>query len=441
VPTLGNLAAAALVLGALALGACGSSSPSSGRETLPPAVLLPSDTKVNEETIRFLENRVHRDPEDFIAHNKLAGYYLQRVRETSDFTYLRLTSRAAHASLAVLPAERNIGGLTALAQVEFASHDFAAARDHARRLSELEPEKSYPYQILGDALLELGEYDQAKTAYGKMVGLGGIQGLTRVAIEERLSRLSALRGDMAAARQHLLAALRQALALAFPPREVVAWDRWQLGENVFATGDYPAAEQYYRDALTTYPDYFRALASLGKARAARGDLTGAIALYERAASIVPDPGYVAALGDLYAITGRDKEAKARYALVETIAKLDAATGALYNRQQALFDADHDLKPQEAYANAKREYAARRDIYGADAVAWTALKAGKLASAQTAMGEALRLGTQDAKLFYHAGMIARAAGDRVAAVDYLKRALALSPQFDPLQARNAGSFLN
>lgn len=111
-------------------------------------------------------------------------------------------------------------------------------------------------------------------------------------------------------------------------------------------------------------------------------------------------------------------------------------GTLYNRQLALFYADHDLKPEEAYANAAREYEVRHDIYGADAVAWTALKAGKITDAQAAMREALRLGTHDARFLYHAGMIARAAGDQNASRDYLSRALALNAQFDPLQARLA-----
>jgi len=46
-----------------------------------------------------------------------------------------------------------------------------------------------------------------------------------------------------------------------------------------------------------------------------------------------------------------------------------------------------------------------------------------------MKDALRLGTQDARLFYHAGMIAQAAGDRTTAVDFLRRALKLNPRFD------------
>ncbi len=92
-----------------------------------------------------------------------------------------------------------------------------------------------------------------------------------------------------------------------------------------------------------------------------------------------------------------------------------------------------MKAEEAYASAAKEYEMRRDIYGADALAWTALKAGKLSEAQAAIKEALRMGTQDARLFYHAGMIARAAGDRAVAREHLKRALALNPQFDPLQS--------
>jgi tetratricopeptide (TPR) repeat protein len=396
-------------------------------------VSLPSDAAAAEETVRFLESKVRRDPEDFIALNKLAGYYLQHVRETGDVTYLNLASRAAQASLATLPPEQNTGGLTALAQVRYASHDFIAARKFAKRLTELEPGKSYPFQILGDVLLELGEYDKAEAAFRQMEQFGGIQGLTRVAIEQRSARVAALHGDMDTARRSFSSALKLALALPVPPRETVAWCYWQLGETAFAAGDYATAEQHFRDSLLTFPDYFRALASLGRALAARGDTTGAIEQYKRAVQRFPDPSFVAALGDLFALMGRQKDASAQYALVEQIGRLSALNGVLYNRQLALFHADHDLRADEAYASAKKEYEVRRDIYGADALAWTALKAGKIQEAQAAIKEAPRLGTRDARFFYHAGMIARAAGDKVSARNYLKHALMLSPQFDPLQA--------
>src|SRR5262249_31420712 len=158
------------------------------------------------------------------------------------------------------------------------------------------------------------------------------------------------------------------------------------------------------------------------------DLTDAIAQYEHAIRIIPDPLFVAALGDLYKRVGRNQEAEKQYQLVEAISKLN-----VYSRQQALFYADHNLKPEEAFSIAMKEYVVRKDIYGADALAWTSLKAGRLREAQTAMDKALRLGTQDARLFYHAGKIAQAIHDSASALNYFKRVSDLNPEFDPLQA--------
>ena len=230
---------------------------------------------------------------------------------------------------------------------------------------------------------------------------------------------------------------RNALSLALDEvprqRETVAWCRWQLGEAAFSAGNYEEAERRYREALTDFPDYYRAVGSLARVLAARGNLGAATEQAERAVRLLPDPSFLAQLGDLYKLSGREREASAQYALIEQIAKLSELNGVLYNRQLALFYADHDLKPAAAYELAAKEYKVRRDIYGADAVAWTALKAGKIEEAQALIKEALRLGTQDAKLLYHAGMIARAAGNQEVARDFLKRALELNPQFDALQA--------
>src|SRR5947208_9780784 len=112
-------------------------------------------------------------------------------------------------------------------------------------------------------------------------------------------------------RSRLTLALALASAQQPPARETLAWIRWQLGEVAFSMGDYTKAEQHYRGALTTFSDYYRALASLGRALAAKGDLSNAIANYERAIQVIPDPSFVAALGDLYKVMGRDHEAAAQ----------------------------------------------------------------------------------------------------------------------------------
>lgn len=431
-----------LVASALSMCACGGwysrppAPPPPAR--LPVAVQLPSETDAAEATIRSLEDRVKDDPEDYIALNKLSGYYQQRAQETGDVRYLGLSEKAARASLKVFPANGNPSALAALAQTIHNLHDFAGARDHALRLIELEPRQSYPYRILGDALLELGDYDKAEEAYRRMQKLSGP--FPGTAADIRLARLDLLHGRTKSAETHFARALFNASEAAPPQPEVIAWCYWQLGEAVFARGDYDTAEKHYRDALTTFPDYYRAQASLGRLLAARGDLGGAIELYEKVVKRLPDPSFIAMLGDLYRLAGKEKESSAQYALVEQIARLSELNGVLYNRQLAVFYADHDLKAGESYALAKKEFDVRRDIYGADALAWAALKAGKIPEAQSAIREALRLNTPDAKLFYHAGMIARAAGDQNASRDFLQRALKLNPKFDPLQATLAAKAL-
>lgn len=415
-----------LVIAALFFNACSKTQAVS--ETKTP----PKNPPVND-TIRFLENRVKQNPDDFIAYNKLAAQYLQRLRETGDQTFLGLAQRAVRASLEILPVEQNKEALALTAQVEFSSHDFSSAREHALQLIKLEPNKGYPYQIYGDALLELGQYDEAKNAFQQMEKLSGFQPLTLASFEQRLARLAFLKGDTSKAKQYLSNALKIVLKMSNPPAETVAWCRWQLGENAFSVGDYKTAEKYYTEALETFPNYAPTLASLGRIRAAQDDLTGAIEQYEKAVKILPDPNFIAALGDLYKIAGRADDAQRQYELVEQIGNLSASSSGLYNRSLALFYANHDLKLETAYDLATKEYEVRRDIYGADALAWAAFKAGKLDVAQTSIKEALRLGTRDAQLFYHAGMIFKAVGNESVAENYLKQALKLNPQFDPLQS--------
>lgn len=396
---------------------------------IPAATRIESEADVSEATIRFLENRIRRDADDFISANKLGGYYLLRLRETGNPDYLRLARRTGELSLRAIPAEQNPGGLALLAQTAFAEHDFESARRYAEQLTKIEPRKSYPYQLLADALLELGDYNAATRVIAEMERSPSIDDGSAL----RIARMAALHGQTARAREFYTAALALSLEVVPLSREGVAWRRWQLGELEFNAGRYDTAERHYRDSLETFPDYYRALAGLGRARAAQGDLPGAIGYYEHAVRQAPEPAIVAALGDLYELSGRSREARAQFDLIENMARISDASGSIYNRQLALYYADHDLNPEKAYDLAKREYQVRRDIYGADALAWTAHKAGRNDEALSAIRDALKLGTEDARIFYHAGMIARAAGNLPDAKKYLARALALSPQFDPKHA--------
>src|SRR5437899_192209 len=188
-----------------------------------------------------------------------------------------------------------------------------------------------------------------------------------------------------------------------------------LGHEYFATGDLAAAGRAYTRALDVFPDYYLALGGLGRVRAAEGQLAAAAGLYRRAVARVPQPDLVAALGDLHDAAGDADQAERQYALVAYMGEGAAAAGTTYGRQLALFYADHDRRPEEALRLARLEAAGRGDIYTDDTLAWACYKNGRLAEAARAAHRALRLGTEDAMLHYHAGTIAAALGhERIAA---------------------------
>ncbi|BCM93158.1 hypothetical protein IAD21_05046 [Abditibacteriota bacterium] len=397
---------------------------------LPRARPIPSDAKAETGAIRFLQARVQSDPDNFIVQNQLSGYFLQRLRETSDHRFLTPALHAARASLHAVSEQQNTGGLSALARAELAGHDFAGAATHARRLMALEPTKSGPHSLLGDALLEMGDYSGAAREFARAQTLGA----DGVEIETRQARLDVLYGRTDKAQEHFTRALALALDWPVPPRETISWCYWQMGETAFLMGDLDGAERHYRDALTVNSEDFRAQAGLGRVLAARGDLNGAINQFKSATT------FLSSLGDLYHLAGREREARATYKLVEFSFSPAKATTAsmrlharLHLRELALFYADHDLHAPDAYDLAKRDYVLRHDIYGADVLAWTAFKAGHLSEAQVAARTALRLGTPDARLYYHAGLIERALGNHDTAKKFLQQALDLNPHFDPLQA--------
>jgi tetratricopeptide (TPR) repeat protein len=252
----------------------------------------------------------------------------------------------------------------------------------------------------------------------------GLPAYTRVAF------LRSLHGD----RRGALDALELAVRAASPrDPEGLAWTLVHLGHEHLAEGDAIRAARAYEQALYVLPEYYLALGGLGRARAAQGDLTEAIELYRRAIDRVPAPELVAALGDAYAARGNAQDAEDQYRLVEHIARVAQATGTTYGRQVALFYADHDRRPEEALRLARLERTTRGDIYSDDALGWALFKNGRLAAAARAAHRALRLGTEDALLHYHAGMIAAALGRTPQATRHLRRALAQNPHFDLRQA--------
>jgi tetratricopeptide (TPR) repeat protein len=335
----------------------------------------------------------------------------QRARETGDASYYARAEAAYRRALRVAP--NDLPATIGLGAVALSRHEFRRALALGRHALALSPSTAAGHGVVGDALVELGRYEQAFEAFNRMVSLK-----PSVSSYARISYARELLGDVRGA----IDAMRLAVDAAAGEPEALAWSHTQLGKLYWSHGRLSAAARQYRAALEIRPAYASALNALALVEAARGRRARATGLARRAAEILPLPQNVATLGDL--LGGR--AARRQYALVGAIARLERTQGVNVDLEIALFDVDHGIRLPRALAFARAARAERPSIDGDDVVAWALARNGRCGEAVRFSKRALRLGTLDAPKFFHRGMIERCLGHRAAAAHWFARARATNP---------------
>lgn len=382
--------------------------------------------------IRAFETDVHHAPNS-TGLSFLGGLYLQRARLTGDLGSYEQAGAALDQALTRAPDDAET--LARKVSFLYRTHDFQGALDLSTRILARDPHALAAQAVLGDAQVEVGRDTDARATYDALATAAP----NTPSVDVRRSHLAFLQGDVTTATRLARRAEREA-ATSGEFGTGLAYYREARAQILFDQGKYNDAARLYEQALHDAPGYYATTALLAKTRAAQGRYADAITLYRLAIAQVPQPDYLAALGDLLTLTGHSKDAEQQYQTVEFTGTLATLNRQVYNRQLAVFDADHGRRTADATGLAAGELTVRKDGFGYDTYAWTLLAAGRVAEARTASDQALSFRIPDARIHYHAGMIAKAQGDRARARTELRSALKLSPNFDPLQARRARAAL-
>jgi tetratricopeptide (TPR) repeat protein len=391
-----------------------------------------AEGEIREKDIALFEMRAKQDPFSALDRARLASLYLQRSRSTGDFQDVLRAEAAARESIA-LREGRNAPARVALVHSLIAQHRFQEARAIAAALVADEPQSPSYRALFGEVQMELGEYEGSIATFDSLA-------LTRktLAVAPRVARLEEIRGRTHEARKLLAQAAHDALARGDLPREQMAWFQMRRGDLELRDGKLRQAERAYRAGLAIHPEDHRILAGLARVEAARGRHERALALHDRSIARVLDPMILSEMSEI-ALAMRDTVRAREYERVATVAA-SQETGSMH-RAWNLFLLDRGRDPAPIAAEAAADLRTRRDVYGYDLLAWALHRQGRHAEARRAMAGALRMGTRDALLLFHAGMIERALGNDAAAARHLEGALEIHPGFHPRHPATARAVLD
>ena len=368
------------------------------------------------QTITNLQARVRAVPKDWRTSANLGLAYVQQARITSDPSYYPKAQGILEASLKI-NTDQNFAAMVGMASLAAARHDFSGALRWGERAKAIDAYNGNVYGVIGDAQTELGHYADAFATFQTMVDT-----LPALSSYSRVSYARELQGDVPGA----IRSMQAAAEVASSPSDA-AWAANQLGDLYFNSGQVARAEAAYREAAGLDPTFVPAVAGMGKVAWARGDLAGAIRHYTDATQRYPLPDYLIALGDLYAASGDEASAQQQYDVLHAEEQIFAANGVNMDLEVALFQADHG-DPAAGLKAARTEWGRRHSILVADAYAWALYRSGQYAEAAHYSKKALALGTQNALMQFHAGMIQRKLGNRAAAVALLQEAESTNPHF-------------
>ncbi|WP_052754515.1 tetratricopeptide repeat protein [Calothrix sp. 336/3] len=389
-----------------------------------------------QKEITFYQGKVRQSPDSGLPLASLAQAYLKMAKATGDNNWYLFAEQSAQRSLGNLPFN-NSGATIVLARVAQARHEFTTAIRLAQQVLQEQPRNDSALAILVTSNLAMGNLSQAKIAADTLVNTIPTQGhFTLQAL------VLAAQGQEKAAND----AFKYALA-AEEPGDISnsASTRIFLGQFYYKHGKLTLAEQLYQEALRISPGNQLAMLYLAELKTRKGDYQGAGRLY---AQILPDS---------------EQSSVYDYAVFRGQAKLQKLQGNTQAASQILDKAETRLRQENATANGNASFGHRRDLARLllekntptataealflmqteinirrdaqtwDTLAWAFLRSGEVKKAQSAIQQALKMGTRDSGIFYRGAMIEQALGNQSQATTYQKLAQEVDPTFDE-QAR-------
>jgi len=130
-------------------------------------------TSETDNQIQTLQDHVKAAPGDYAGYDWLGFAFFQKARETGDISYYDLAEKTLDKALALAPQDfRAADPLVHMAVVYMGEHRFSDALAYAQRAIGTGSGNLAAFDIEGDAYTDMGDYNEAATAYNTLQALG-----------------------------------------------------------------------------------------------------------------------------------------------------------------------------------------------------------------------------------------------------------------------------
>ncbi len=366
-----------------------------------------------EEAVSYYRAVLRQNPESGEARVRLAHALIQYGEEAG--TQGETIPEARELLEGEVEARPNdVYARALLASLYNVLHRFEDSRDLSRQILEEQPYFSFAHGTLIDALVELGEYDEAVEASDRLQSLKpGLPAYSRA------SYIRELYGDTDGA----IEAMKLAANAAPSGKSERAWALYQLGNLYLGNAQPDTARFIFQGILEERADFAPAVAGLGHVELAEGNAEEAVRRLEEARALRPMEVIDELLVEAYAAAGNQAQSDAAAERVLEALQDAREMGEIVDMEEAdfLLDLNRDLEGSLVKA---REQQARRPghMHANETLAWALHKNGRSEEGIPYIERAMRLDTGDAMVHYRAARIYQGAGQNAEAARHLRIAL-------------------
>ena len=377
-----------------------------------------------QQKISWAEAAITAHPDRSQPYNDLAFAYAQRVRETADSAYYVQAEAALQKSFQITPD--NLEGQKARLMILLGRGEFKQVLGLAKALNRKTPDDVLLYGFIADAAIALGDYRDAEEAAQWMLDMrpGNVPGLLRGAALRRIY------GDARGAADFFSQAYQQ---MAPTQTEELAWTLTEMADLQLSTGDNDGADKLIHSAMQRFPGYYAALEVSAQVQTARRDYSEAADLLRQRNLKSPTAASQYALAEALDRAGQATEAASAFADFIAMARPLINNNNNANQELISYYLGRGHDAAEALRIAQLEITKRHDVNTLDAYAWALCGNGRYDEAQKQIAAALAVGVREARMFYHAGIIAANLRDDASASHYLKQSVELNPSSESAES--------